>query len=270
MTQLEQAPTNPLRKIWKDYLEPFVFAIVITQFVVTLVGVDGNSMLPNLRDGERVFIPKYEIWLRKAGVLPFQRGEILVFKPPKEAAQRVPRLNRSFMGAYTYRPFLIKRLIGLPGDTISIQNGEVSINGKLLDSSWTTSYWNKQGCWDTGSEIANNITSARGGVLPDQAEITVPEGHFFVMGDNRSMNGSEDSRMFGVVPMNDIAGRAAAVIWPIMRKTELGYDCNMEQAKEPQGEQKLNWRLLTPDQAFQNIPAPTKAPPAKVPAPAQP
>ena len=57
-----------------------MFAVVITQFVATLVGVDGNSMLPGLRNRERVFVPKYETWLHKAGVGNFKRGDIVEVK----------------------------------------------------------------------------------------------------------------------------------------------------------------------------------------------
>lgn len=267
MNQAEQAKPNIFKKIWKDFLEPIVFAVVVTQFIVTLVGVEGNSMLPNLRNGERVFVPKYEIWLRKAGVLSFQRGEILIFKPTAEIAAKVPNLNRSAFNLFNYRPFLIKRLIGLPGDKISIANGEISVNGQLLDASWTTEFWQKQGCWDRNSEIANNITSARGRVLPDQSEITVPAGHYFMVGDNRTLNGSEDSRMFGVVPMREIAGRAAAVVWPIMRKQELSYDCNLEAVSELSGPDVLNWRVLGVPEAFKNIPAATAAEPEPQPTP---
>ncbi|WP_291426281.1 signal peptidase I, partial [Deinococcus sp.] len=211
MTRLDTPAPTALQKLWKEVLEPIVFAVVITQFIATLVGVDGTSMMPNLRNRERVFVPKYETWLHKAGVGSFKRGDIVIFKPPAEAAKQIPNLQKSALGLYTYRPFLIKRLIGLPGDKISIAGGEVSVNGTRLDSSWTTDYWREQGCWDTQSDLANSIASGRIGVVQQAQEITVPAGQYFVMGDNRTANGSEDSRMFGPVPLRDIAGRAAAV-----------------------------------------------------------
>ena len=253
------APIKPkqtaLQKLWKEILEPIVFAVVITQFVATLVGVDGVSMMPNLRNGERVFVPKYETWLHKAGVGDFKRGDILIFKPPREASAKIDNLNKSAFGLYTYRPFLIKRLIGLPGDRVSITAGEVSVNGQPLDSSWTTAYWQEQGCWDTQSEVANNITSASiagatVNVVPDRQEFTVPDGQYFVMGDNRTATGSEDSRIMGAIARRDVAGRAAAVVWPIMRKANVRYNCLTSSVEEFSGDNVLNWRLRPPPAGF--------------------
>jgi len=250
MTRLTKAP-GPLAKLWKEVLEPIVFAVVITQFLATLVGVDGVSMMPNLRDRERVFVPKYETWLHKAGVGDFQRGDIVIFKPPRDAAAKDPQtLTRSAFGMWNYRPFLIKRLIGMPGDRVRVTGGEVFVNGQKLDSGWTTDYWEEQGCWDTQSPLANGAASSERGVLQDQAEITVPGGRYFVMGDNRTAGGSEDSRLFGPVPLRDIAGRAAAVVWPIMRKTNVKYDCGAGQVAELSGESVLNWRALTRPEGF--------------------
>ncbi|NTX99979.1 signal peptidase I [Deinococcus sp. JMULE3] len=256
------APTKPpqtaLQKLWKEILEPIVFAVVITQFVATLVGVDGVSMMPNLRNGERVFVPKYETWLHKAGVGEFKRGDILIFKPPREASAKIGNLNKSAFGLYSYRPFLIKRLIGLPGDRVSITAGEVSVNGQKLDSTWTTAYWQEQGCWDTQSSVANNITSASidgyaVNVVPDRQEFTVPQGQYFVMGDNRTSGGSEDSRIMGGIARRDVAGRAAAVVWPIMRKANVKYDCTGREKPEFSGASELNWRLLTPPAGFDQL-----------------
>ena len=252
MTRLTKGP-GPLAKLWKEVLEPIVFAVVITQFLATLVGVDGVSMMPNLRDRERVFVPKYETWLHKAGVGDFSRGDIVIFKPPREAAAKAPNLTKSAFGLWSYRPFLIKRLIGLPGDRVRVEEGEVFVNGQKLDSSWTTAYWQEQGCWDTESDLANNAASAAAGIIADQPEVTVPEGHYFVMGDNRTAGGSEDSRLFGPVPQRDIAGRAAAVVWPIMRKENVKYDCAAGGVGEFSGESVLNWRLLTRPEAFNTL-----------------
>lgn len=99
MTQPKAKPSF-LQRLWRELLEPIVFAVVITQFIATLVGVDGVSMMPNLRHHERVLVPKYETWLHKAGIGDFSRGDILVFKPPAEAG------TRSFLGLWNFRPFL--------------------------------------------------------------------------------------------------------------------------------------------------------------------
>lgn len=243
-------------RFWKDWLEPFVFALLITQFLVTMVLVDGVSMMPNLRNGERVIVPKYETWLHRLGIGEFERGDVVVFKPPRAAAEVAPRLRRSFAGLWEYRPHLIKRIIGVPGDTVRIEGGEVFVNGQKLDSSFTTAYWRKQGCWDTGSPLANQAASSMEQILPDALEVTVPEGHYFVMGDNRTVGGSEDSRLFGTVALADIAGRASAVAWPIVQPEQLNYDCQTA-TTTPAGEgQRLAWRLLEDPPAFNELKPP--------------
>ncbi len=240
------------RRLYKELLEPVLFAVIVTQFLGTLVGVSGASMMPNLRSGERVLVPKYETWLHKAGLGDFKRGDILIFKPPTQAVNE----DKPFLNLWTYRPFLIKRLIGLPGDTVRVDGGEVYVNGKQLDGGFTTSYWKTQGCWDTGSKIANNAQSGREyAFLKTAREFVVPPGHYFLMGDNRTANGSEDSRSFGPVARRDIAGRAAVVVWPPFRKTNATYDCAYR-GPRPQdrvqfsGPNQLNWRLLRPPAAF--------------------
>ena len=251
-------PKRPLtlwQRLWRELLEPILFAVVITQFIATLVGVDGTSMMPNLRHGERVFVPKWEPWLHKVGIGDFQRGDILIFKPPRFAHDEL----RPFplLPSYQYRPFLIKRLIALPGDKLRIDKGVVYVNGEKLDGSFTTDYWEQQGCWDTESRIANNIQNAERypNDIQDAKEFTIPAGHYFLMGDNRTSGGSLDSRLFGPIPLRDIAGRAAAVVWPIMRKENAKYNCGSSDASgvELSGPSQLNWRVLSRPDAFREL-----------------
>ncbi|TSA83757.1 signal peptidase I [Deinococcus detaillensis] len=243
------------RAAW-SWAEPLVFAVLLTQLVGTLVGVDGASMMPTLRHHERLLIPKYETWLHKLGIGDFKRGDILIFKPPTQS------LNKSFFGPPfsglgSYRPFLVKRLIGLPGDTVRVSGGEVYLNGALLSQRFTSAYWQSQGCWDTGSLLANaaRVDEALGQVTP---QITLKAGQYFVMGDNRTAGGSEDSRLFGPVPLRDIAGRAAAVVWPVMRQIDAKYDCAASYRPQDHvtytGKTELNLRLLRPPAAFERLP----------------
>ncbi|GHF97877.1 signal peptidase I [Deinococcus piscis] len=252
-TSARPAARSGLARLWKDWLEPVLFALLITQFIVTMVKVDGVSMMPNLRDGERVIVPKYEMWLHRLGVGEFDRGDIVVFKPPQAASEVVPTLRQDFYGLWTYRPHLVKRIIGVEGDRIRIQGGDVWINDKPLDASFTTAYWQEQGCWDRDSALANQATSAQQGVMPDQLELTVPENHYFVMGDNRTVNGSEDSRAFGTVPLSDIAGRAAFVVWPIQRPAELGYDCQNSRAGQASSDKESALRTLPAPAGFTEL-----------------
>ena len=240
-----------LRSLWR-LIEPFVLAVIVTQLLGTLVGVDGASMMPNLRHHERLVVPKYDTWLHKLGVGQFRRGDILVFKPPTDALNR-PVLAGPLLGNWRYRPFLVKRLIGLPGDQIRIEKGVVFVNGKALPDN-PAAYWRAQGCWDTASPLANQAQSARAGLVADEQELTVPKGEYFVMGDNRTVSGSEDSRLFGPVPLRNIAGRAAAVIWPVLRREMATYDCQANSRPQDHvtfsGKSVLNLRWLRPLAGF--------------------
>ena len=235
--------TSRWKRLWKELFQPLFIAVLFTQLVGTLVGVDGASMMPSFRNGERVVVPKYETWLHKAGIGQFSRGDVLIFRPPPGA------VTSSFLGLWKYRPFLIKRLVGLPGDTVRLDRGEVYVNDRRVRQAFTTDYWTSQGCWDTRSPIANNAASDAVLLVKNSKSITVPAGQYFLMGDNRTVNGSEDSRLFGTVPLQDVAGRAALVVWPLIRRQDAKYDCGYT-GRRPQdsvtysGRTQLNPRLL--------------------------
>lgn len=240
---------RPPKPAWREWLEAALFAVLVTQFVATLVGVNGASMMPTLRHGERLLVPKYEPWLHKIGVGDFQRGDIVIFKPPAQAGT-VPALG----GLWQYRPFLVKRLVAVGGDRVRVTEGRVFVNDQEIAQNFATDYWQAQGCWDTGSAIANNASA--GFLLPAQEELTVPAGHYFVMGDNRHVSGSNDSRSFGAVPLRDLAGRAVASVWPIVRAENMDYDCaSADPARDavPRGPQVLNWRTLPRPPAFEEF-----------------
>ena len=109
------------------------------------------------------------------------RGDIIVFKYPPDPTQ-IP---------------YIKRVIGLPGDKIHISGGKVTINGVLLNEPYLRVTTNQGGDW------------------------TVPEGHLFVLGDNR--NGSSDSRAWGWVPIGNVIGKAEVIYWPPPHWTQLHF-----------------------------------------------
>ena len=134
--------------------------------------------------------------------------------------------------------------------------GEVYVNGAHLNSAWTTGYWQAQGCWDTTSDLPNLAASARGGVQADAAEIGVPMGHSFMMGDNRTARGSQDFRSFGVIPLRDVAGRAAGVIWPVLRSENVGFDCTGLKVRGFSGAEVRHLRVLDRPPGFTGVPAP--------------
>jgi len=147
------------------------FASFLTlSYVVQPVRIEGMAMMPTLNNGDKVFVLKR--------IAELKRGEIVVFLYPRD-------LSKSY----------IKRLIGLPGETIEVNNGKVSINGKLLDEPYLDP---KFASYDT---------------MP--IAVVIPADHYFVLGDNRS--NSSDSRSWGTVPRNLIYGKYWYRYWSAKR-----------------------------------------------------
>ena len=165
---------NHLRRelrIWsRDLLLALCFAVVIIVFLYQPVKVEGTSMAPLISDQERIFINKIVYRFE-----PISRGDVVVFWYPLDH-------SKSF----------IKRVVGLPGETVEIRQGRVYANGQpLLEPYVPPQYFD-----------ASNF-----------APVQVPEGAYFVMGDHR--DSSNDSRVFGTVPASDIYGKAVFAYWPM-------------------------------------------------------
>lgn len=145
-----------------------IFIFVVMRFVVQSYHVEGTSMEPSLRSSEYVAVNKiaYDF-----GHTP-ERGDVIIFHYPK---------NRSVD--------YIKRVVGLPGDTITVTDKTVMVNGTLLDEPYISAPSNPQG-----------------------EKWVVPANSYFVLGDNRPV--SDDSRYWGFVPKDDIVGKAVLVFWP--------------------------------------------------------
>lgn len=128
-------------RFWREvrgYAEALVIAYLVVTFVFNTVGVVGSSMRPNLDGGvgssnvlqslltgDRVFIPKYETWLRRIGVMgPYQRGDIVVVRDPPNSPTAIETGSR---------PFFIKRVVAIPGDRLRIEAGQVIVNGHPID-----------------------------------------------------------------------------------------------------------------------------------------
>ncbi len=154
----------------RDLIETMVLIAVAFLVVNALIGrfrIEQVSMLPNLHEGEYVIVDKVSYTFRSP-----ERGEIVVLKNPTPG-----------------QPDLIKRVIGLPGETIEVKGGQVRINGQPL----------------TEPYLAQPMVG-------DFPATQLQNGQYFVMGDNR--NNSEDSRRFGARPVGDIVGRAWIIYWP--------------------------------------------------------
>ncbi|OKP92296.1 signal peptidase I [Paenibacillus sp. P3E] len=180
---------NP-RKPKNEVLE-WIKAIAIALILVILIRwllfkpfiVDGPSMRPNFHTGERVIVNEILYDIRSP-----QRGEVIVFHVPSEGKD------------------FIKRVIGVAGDTVKVEGDVVTVNGEPVNETYI------KGAID---QAHNNNTLYNNTNFPNEdiTDGTVPKGHVFVMGDNRS--DSKDSRMIGYVPLSDIVGRADLIFWPV-------------------------------------------------------
>ncbi len=178
-------------------------ALGIQAFIVKPYRIPSESMVPTLQIGQRVLVNRVGTHFGDPKV-----GDILVFHPPSGAEQSPPDQcgERPPSNAPCDKPTgkkasvnFIKRVVGVPGDTISIRSGRVIRNGKPTSEPFISST-----CADnTGAGCTFTKT------------ITVPPGHYFMMGDNRGE--SDDSRFWGPVPKAWIIGNAFATYWPPKR-----------------------------------------------------
>ncbi len=159
---------------FRDLMLSVLIALLVILFLYRPVKVEGTSMMPSLFDQERLFINQFSY---KFGLGQIQRGDTVVFWFPEDT-------TKSY----------IKRVIGLPGDTIAVQDGYVIVNGKKL----------------TENYVPTDYRDDR----PYPPTI-VPPGEYFVLGDHRIS--SNDSRAWGFVPKSYIYGKAVFVFWPLDR-----------------------------------------------------
>jgi signal peptidase I len=156
------------------WLRDLIISLAISAFIIIFlyqpVKVEGTSMMPSLEDQERIFVNKFVYRLE-----PIERGDIVVFRYPRDP-------SKSY----------IKRVIGMAGDKIRIDGGQVYVNGQALDESY----------------VPLEYTDSR-----SYPETVVPAESYFVLGDHRSM--SNDSRDFGSVNQSFIYGKAVFGYWPM-------------------------------------------------------
>ncbi len=155
----------------RDIVEILVITVlifVVVRFVIQSYHIDGPSMQPGLTTNEYVMVNKVVYLFH-----PPERGDVIVFHYPHDVTQDY-----------------IKRVIGLPGDTLEIDNTHVWVNGVLLKEVYISTPYNQQ-----------------------SMKVVVPPDQYFVMGDNRQ--DSSDSRSWGFVPRDYIVGKGAVVFWPL-------------------------------------------------------
>jgi signal peptidase I len=161
---------------YRENIEAFAIAVVSILFILIFIAqsflVKGTSMDPTLQDGERLIVDKITYKFRSP-----KTGEIIVFKYPGDPSKK-----------------FIKRVIGEPGDSVSIRDSKLYVNYQPLEEPY----------------ILEKMES-------DYDNVEVPDGTLFVLGDNR--NGSRDSRYpdVGFVPLKNVVGRADLIFWPLTK-----------------------------------------------------
>ena len=163
-----------------DTIQTFILAgaifLVLYAFILRPFQVSGESMYPTYKDHE--YILTNIVGLRFGEL---KRGDVIVFKAPTDPGKD-----------------FIKRVMALPGDSISVKNGYVYLNGKKINES---------------SYLRNDVRTPEGEFLRDGETVTIPNDHVFAMGDNRQF--SSDSREWGFLNKKDIIGKSFFVYWPI-------------------------------------------------------
>lgn len=163
----------------REYIEALLISAVLATLIITFIAqsflVDGSSMEPSFHNGQRLMVEKVSYHFSEP-----KRGDVVVFKYPSDQRRK-----------------FIKRMIGLPGDEIVIKNGLLYVNGQRLDENYIN-----------GPTYGTYSAPSFGPVL-------VPEGHYFVLGDNRGL--SDDSRYpdVGFVPKKLMVGKGLFVYWPL-------------------------------------------------------
>jgi signal peptidase I len=171
------APPNPpvrLRTGLAVWARDLIISLAISAFIIVFlyqpVKVEGTSMMPSLEDQERIFVNKFVYRLE-----PIERGDVVVFRYPRDP-------SKSY----------IKRVVGVAGDRIRIEAGQVYVNDQPLTEDYVPSAYID---------------------MRSYPEIVVPTNSYFVLGDHRSM--SNDSRDFGPVNQSFIYGKAVFGYWPM-------------------------------------------------------
>ena len=176
---------STFREYTEAILIALVLAFIIRSFIVQAFKIPSGSMIPTLLVGDHILVNKFifgpQIPFTKIRLFSFQkpeRGEVVVFLEPTER-------KKDF----------IKRVIGLPGETIQVINRKVHINGKPLND----------------EEYAYHVNSRFVRGLDNHGPTKIPEDSYFMMGDNRE--NSSDSRVWGPVPFELMKGKAFMIYW---------------------------------------------------------
>jgi signal peptidase I len=180
---------------WRDeWIKPVLYALIIALFIRTFIAqpfkIPSASMEPTFKPGDRIFVSKFIYGakipftnIRLPGLREPRRGDIMVFRSPVEKNK-----------------YLVKRLVGIPGDAVQIKYQRIWVNGEPLEEPLI---------------FKDNLYYARGEHGTGREPLIVPEDAYYCLGDN-SLN-SVDSRYWGFVPEKNLAGKVFFIHWPITR-----------------------------------------------------
>lgn len=178
---------------WLEWIKVIVLALglaaVVRLFFFAPIVVDGPSMLPTLHDGDQVIVNKFVYHLREP-----ERFDVVVFHASEQ---------RDF----------IKRVIGLPGEHIEYRDDQLYVNGEAVEEPFLDE---RREFTEPYQPLTNDFTLEE---LPGEYD-TIPEGYVLVLGDNRT--NSTDSRMIGLIPIEEIVGKAMFIYLPFDRIQLIG------------------------------------------------
>lgn len=199
------------KSILREWIEiiptAFILYLIIVTFVIQSFHIPSRSMVPTLKVRDRLFVSKFSYGAslpftdKKVFQRPPQRGDVIVFRYPGDPYHRLSlRLIAPAIRFLTFKKInldphkdYIKRVIGLPGEVLEVQEGKVYINGKPLNEPYA---------FHSVEDLSSN----------HYGPLTVPSGSYFMMGDNRES--SSDSRVWGVLERKYIKGKALFIYWP--------------------------------------------------------
>jgi signal peptidase I len=189
-----------LTRVWPAFrtvvLETLLPAWVIITFIAMPVTVDGDSMLPGIETGDVLVVLKLERWLDAWGIRPnyINRDDVIVLKPDDWRSSAFVPFIGDYLG-WKFQPYFVKRAVALEKDTLEIDAGDVILNDAKLSEPYIQGPANAQ----------------------NEAPLEIPSRNVYVLGDNRLIGESIDSRRFGPQPLSRVAGRVVLRLWPLWK-----------------------------------------------------
>jgi len=181
---------SEIREWAESIIIALILALMIRTFVIQAFKIPSGSMIPIFEIGDRIFVSKFIYGAR----IPFTDVRLPALKAPRRGDIIV------FVSPEAPKKDFVKRLIALEGETVEIRDGNILINGKVIDGP---------------DSVKSNHYYNRGDFGKELTAVTVPKGFYFALGDNSA--NSRDSRYWGFVSKKNLIGKAIFLYWPIQR-----------------------------------------------------